>query len=275
DRLGNLIVPALLLLVLCHALSKGALFLATGTLQKTRRNSLQGTALLALTAFPALVLSGFPLTGGAAAKQGLKLAAKTGALPWPVSVELLLTLSSIGTMLLLTHFLFRVHQDMPRDTGASVPFSWVSWAALLPFLVFARTLTRVVSGGVPAAPHLSAESIVQGAWPVLLGAALAWTLNAVCRECLPSQLLPWNSLLNQCRSCATLILNNLSPVAHRLWGAVQIDLPRITDLITDRDSGPTFTGSLERRFMHWHTAGLTFVLLLVAFLIINVWILNP
>jgi formate hydrogenlyase subunit 3/multisubunit Na+/H+ antiporter MnhD subunit len=144
-----------------HLLVKAALFLAIVPLVDAGLKP----ARLIIAAILALSLAGLPLTGGALAKLALKT---------PLSGEweaLLATLSSIGTAILMTHFLNCLAAQRPasfQDRPASFVRYWPAvaiGAILLPWLLYP------VVGDVWKA--LEFGNLLDGFWPIVVGAALA------------------------------------------------------------------------------------------------------
>jgi formate hydrogenlyase subunit 3/multisubunit Na+/H+ antiporter MnhD subunit len=108
-----------------HVLVKAALFLTIGAL--AMRGARLSHATLLLAAILALSLAGLPLTGGALAKLALK-AQFAGGL-----AAVLATISSIGTALLMTHFLICLAVPPPgaaQECPASLVRYWDGPAAL-------------------------------------------------------------------------------------------------------------------------------------------------
>jgi formate hydrogenlyase subunit 3/multisubunit Na+/H+ antiporter MnhD subunit len=108
-----------------HGLAKGALFLGVGV-----AGELKGAWVMAVLALPALVLAGAPLTSGALAKGLVKpqFAAAQGA--WAEALPLVLTLSTVGTTLLMTRFIWLVGGG--RAASGRAP-AWIAipWMALI------------------------------------------------------------------------------------------------------------------------------------------------
>ncbi len=100
-----------------HLLAKGALFLAVGVIAATGPRRLWWV--LAPAAILALGVGGLPLTGGALAKLAVKPILGDGL------VELLATLSAIGTTLLMLHFLHRLAANAAPAPSASAPVGLV------------------------------------------------------------------------------------------------------------------------------------------------------
>jgi formate hydrogenlyase subunit 3/multisubunit Na+/H+ antiporter MnhD subunit len=155
-----------------HLLVKAALFLSIGALA-ARGTPLSGAPLggwtLALAAALALSLAGLPFTGGALAKLASKAQFASG---WAASLA---TWSSIGTALLMTHFVTRIDAS-PPDAARECPPELVRFwpavalgAILLPWLFFPAF------GDVSEA--LGFAKIWEGLWPVLLGVGLAFGLR--------------------------------------------------------------------------------------------------
>jgi formate hydrogenlyase subunit 3/multisubunit Na+/H+ antiporter MnhD subunit len=152
-----------------HLLVKATLFLAIGAL--AMRGAKLSNASLLLATVLALSLAGLPLTGGALAKLALKAEFAAG------SAAMLATLSSIGTALLMTHFLIHLAVPLP-GAAQECPGSLIRfWAAvalgaiLLPWAFY------------PAVDDVSNAlgfgKLLYGLWPVALGAGLALVLRRI------------------------------------------------------------------------------------------------
>jgi formate hydrogenlyase subunit 3/multisubunit Na+/H+ antiporter MnhD subunit len=149
-----------------HLLVKATLFLAIGAL--AMRGAKLSNASLVLAAVLALSLAGLPLTGGALAKLAVKPEFSGGL------VATLATLSSIGTALLMTHFLIRLAVPLPgaaQECPGSLIRFWAVFglgAILLPWAFY------------PAVDDVSNAlgfgKFIDGLWPVALGACLALLL---------------------------------------------------------------------------------------------------
>ena len=115
----------------------------------------------------ALGIGGLPLTGGALAKLAVKPVLGDGL------VELLATLSAIGTTLLMLHFLHRLAASAAPDPAATAP-----WGIALPWmLMFVAAL--VVPWMLHSATGIGAWSdalqpgiLWAALWPLLIGAGL-------------------------------------------------------------------------------------------------------
>ncbi|WP_374545800.1 proton-conducting transporter membrane subunit [Rhodoblastus sp.] len=152
-----------------HLLVKAALFVTIGALA-ARAAPLAGWT-LTLAATLALSLAGLPLTGGALAKLASKAQFAQG---WPA---VLATLSSIGTALLMTHFLARLAWPPPESADETPPSLVRFWPAvalgaiLLPW-------SFASSFGDPA-KALEWGKLWDGLWPVAVGVALAFGLRRI------------------------------------------------------------------------------------------------
>jgi len=142
-----------------HLLVKAALFLTIGALA-ARAAPLSGLTFV-LAAALAYSLAGLPLTGGALAKLASKAQFVTG---WP---GFLAALSSIGSAMLMTHFLIRLAAP-PAETVDETPTDLVRfWPALalgalvLPWFFAAHPFAA-----------LGFDKIWDGLWPIATGAAL-------------------------------------------------------------------------------------------------------
>jgi formate hydrogenlyase subunit 3/multisubunit Na+/H+ antiporter MnhD subunit len=175
---GILMVPAaapLLMLAVAvyalhHALAKAALFLAVGLVPPLTRRSWAWTLAAVL---PALALAGAPLTSGAIAKSALKGA--LGELPgaWSARVDTLLALAAVGTTLLMARFLATMpaRADHERRPSLGLLGPWLLLVGLSALAAFWLPAVLAPLGELPLAtdPHYVAAAL----WPIALGALLA------------------------------------------------------------------------------------------------------
>lgn len=155
--------PLIGLLLLHHGLNKTALFIGAGMAP------LRGWLAVGLMGLPALALAGLPLSSGALAKDGLKLAVE-GA-PGAVALVWLLSLSSAATALLLWRALSLARRGDAR--GAALHPAW-------PLLVAAGIVVPWLwagSHGLAVTPSL--VKALDGLWPLGLAAMgfAAWRLG--------------------------------------------------------------------------------------------------
>ncbi|MFN3945104.1 MAG: complex I subunit 5 family protein [Allosphingosinicella sp.] len=146
-----------------HGLAKGALFLSVGLVEKSGRRS-RGPVVLA-AGVAALAIAGLPFTGGALAKLAIKGPMGEGA------ATLLVTLSAVGTTLLMLRFLQLLRRAAPAEgpppAALLLPFLGCLAAALaLPWLLFPG-LTELTLGYA-----VTPASLWGALWPILVGAAL-------------------------------------------------------------------------------------------------------
>jgi hypothetical protein len=150
-------------------LVKAALFLTIGAL--AIRGIRISNAALILAAVLALSLAGLPLTGGALAKLALKAQFADG------SAALLATLSSIGTALLMTHFLICLAVPVP-GAALECPKSLIRfWPAVALGAIVLPWLFYPTIGD--ASNALKFGEILDGLWPVAIGASFALVLRWV------------------------------------------------------------------------------------------------
>jgi formate hydrogenlyase subunit 3/multisubunit Na+/H+ antiporter MnhD subunit len=260
--------PVLLLMVLTHALAKGMLFLAAGTAPSAGRSTSLRGLLLACAAIPALVLAGLPWTGGAAAKAGLKAGFPPAELFWPLPLDILLLLSSSGTMLLLGHFLLRIRDTFPDRSERPDPRLWLPWLALLPFLILALDWSTRISGMTVHLPQAGLPERLSSAWPVLFGLLLIPLFRMVCRECVLPQLISWSAINERAARAADLALATMD---FRLKdSAMSRALSRkYVRWFVPEEADPDALLRLERRFLHWYSMALVFVLMLSLFLVLS------
>jgi len=150
-----------------HLLVKAALFLTIGAL--ATRDIKHSHTTFILAALLALSLAGLPLTGGALAKLATKAQFAGG------SEAVLAILSSIGTAMLMTHFLFCLATPPPvaaQECPVSLVRFWPAialGAILLPWAFYPAV--------GDASYALEFGNLLDGLWPVALGVALALGLK--------------------------------------------------------------------------------------------------
>ncbi|MDP2212869.1 proton-conducting transporter membrane subunit [Phenylobacterium sp.] len=159
----GLILAAVTLYSAHHSLAKGALFLSVGLMEKCDAG--RRRIVLAAAAVAALAIAGLPLTGGALAKLAIK---------GPISESLaapLVTLSAVGTTLLMLRFLQLLRRTAPSDHRPAaalwIPFVAAVAAALaLPWALFPN-LSELTPAYVMRPINLWAAL-----WPLLVGAGV-------------------------------------------------------------------------------------------------------
>jgi len=262
---GKQLLLGLLFFALVHGMAKGFLFLGVGLARTTARDTVRGFLLLAGLGLAALVLAGLPLTGGAVVKQSLKQGAYLLPEAWSGFFTGMLSLSAMGTTMLLTACVWRVRQNMPpagKNLGAGMTLSCVG---LLGLLVFIVPLAKSVVVVEPGLFSQDGQAVMEGLWPIGLGllAALAFLKSG------------WGA--GEWKGLDGLILESIGNGLRRLhqrWKAGrlcdpacgQIDLMAATDRVLQSQWMRTVPDKLEQRLLYWHTAGILFIFLLMGFI---------
>ena len=148
-----------------HVLVKGGLFLAIGVCATAVRRL---WPVVIPAAVLALGLGGLPLTGGMLAKLAAKAQLGDGV------VGIFATLSSVGSTLLMLHFLYRLAQTAPEDPAKGAPTTLVRpWlvmavaAVAVPWILY----PTIESGSLLAA--VGRTTLWAALWPALIGGVLA------------------------------------------------------------------------------------------------------
>ncbi len=264
------VLSGLLLFVLVHALAKGALFLGIGLSRVAGRGSLYGRVVLLGLGVACLVLAGLPLTGGALVKQVMKEGASLLPEAWSGFFSGILSVTAVGTTVLLSVFLRRVSEGMPDTGKRSEPGMILAWAALLGPLLLVVPLSRGMFPGVPDVRFLDLHSVFSGIWPIATGVLLA---GGFVKSGFGAG--PWKGLDG-------LILESLEHGLRRLaqrWQASpycdpscgRIDLVAWTDRLLRSRPVRIIPDRLEERLMHWHSVGVLLVFLLLGFVFLVWW----
>ena len=166
--LAPLLVAAITVYALHHAMAKGALFLSVAVARHPGR--LAGPLLWVLLSLPALALAGI-FGSGVVAKTGLKAPFDTAAaLPdWWQHLPRVLELAAVGTTLILARALWLLRTESQGDRASTSV--WVGWGLILaagPALVFLPEYW-----GLAVRKPISMGDWISLGWPVLAGAVLA------------------------------------------------------------------------------------------------------
>ncbi len=172
-----LVVAAVGLYALHHALAKAALFVGVGVAEGV--SGARRRLAVVLVAVPALALAGIPLTSGALAKPVLKDALGGLGDAWGAIFGVALPLATIGTTLLMARLLYLVTRE-PGGAGVGRA-PWVSGALLLAGVLLA-TGWWPGGGRLTGAEAVSAGALWAATWPVAAGAAVAAAALALHRR---------------------------------------------------------------------------------------------
>lgn len=246
--LWPLLLPAVGLYALHHALAKSALFLGTGLMRVRGAHS----PYLAVLALPALALAGAPLSSGMLAKIQLKIALAKLAAPWPDLLAGLLPLAALGTALLMARLLWLI-----RDQYATVepPAGSAHIASRLdiPWLLLVLASVGLV-WAMPPHPllpqALSPGTVLDAAWPPLVAAALGF---AALRLRWRAPKLPPGDVLVP-------LLRGLADLRRHATGA----LPKWRIALPVGSRTAARSPQLEARLRAWGTAGALWLALLAA-----------
>lgn len=162
------LVGAVLVYAVHHALAKGLLFLGAGLLPATGRGGWRGGVVVVGLVWCALEIAGAPLTSGALAKLSLKSA--EAAAHASEALPTLLSFAAVGSTLIMARFLERSIPEAPVRGESGAGGMLLSWCLLL--LVDTVLLIRPPVGAEELPHLLQGKNLVAAAWPVVLGVAL-------------------------------------------------------------------------------------------------------
>jgi formate hydrogenlyase subunit 3/multisubunit Na+/H+ antiporter MnhD subunit len=247
--LWPLLLPAVALYALHHALAKAALFLGMGV---ARRHGATRTVMLGL-ALPALALAGAPFSSGMLAKAALKEGWVASPAPWPDLLAGLIPLAALGTALLMARLLWLVW----RDAAAQAP----SDAAAQPGLVAPWLLLLSASAGLtwammlPALPAstLRLAALLDAAWPPLAAALLGFVALR----------LRWRAPALPPGDMLVLLLRMLA-FLHRRLASTSLPQWRIALPVGSRVPASFRSSQMESQLRAWGAAGALWLALLAA-----------
>ncbi|MCG6114506.1 MAG: hypothetical protein MEQ84_04845 [Mesorhizobium sp.] len=231
-----------------HGFAKGALFLGVGVAHKSGRGSL-GFVTVAL-ALVSLSVAGLPLLGGALAKLAIK-GPLGGGLP-----ELLVTLSAVGTSLLMLRFLFLVQTLRHKDATSRPP--------LLMFLPFAAMGVCALIGPWFLFAAWSGESLgyaydLENLWTALWPMLVAVTIGTLFLGFRPRRAtaIPEGDLLVPVEALVARMVGALRRLSDRPRQRPEIRRPMLAAIAL-------WLGRVEAWLANWAVAGTLMILLLVA-----------
>lgn len=221
-----LLLPALGLYALHHALAKSTLFLGVGLIQA---HGVQRVRLV-LLGLPALALAGAPLTSGALAKDALKAALDGLHGPGLALATHLLPLAALATALLMARLLWLAWRlPTPNDTGAAPRGIQAPWVLAM---VASATLPWGLVTHAARADAFELATLVAATWPLLAAAGLGMAAVAL-RVRAPE--LPPGDLLHP---LARLFRRPHATSPHGRFPAVTVRLPRMPGLPTASSAIP-------------------------------------
>ncbi|GAB6061065.1 complex I subunit 5 family protein [Desulfonatronum parangueonense] len=264
------LISGVLLFALVHGLAKASLFFGVGVAKITGRDSRQAPFVLAGLMLAGLVLAGLPFTGGSIVKESLKEGVAHLPLAWSGYFKAMLSVTAMGTMLLLAVLVWRVREAMAqgrKTAGVRMAGAWGAVAALL--LIAAPLLNTAFPEG-PAVFTVGWLDIWDGLWPIMLGMAAA------------ALFVRWNKDGLERRGLDDLILGSVDRVlvrAYRAWrkgplcdpSCGSVNLVTWSDRVLQSRWMRTVPDMLERRLLYWHTVGLLFTALLLGFTALAWW----
>jgi hydrogenase-4 component B len=286
---SGVLLAGILLFVLVHGLTKGALFLGVGVAKATQWGTAQARWLLAGLAAAGLVLAGAPFTGGALVKQALKSGAGQLSPVWSGFFSAVLPLTAVGTTLLLAVFLWQVWRSMAaKDVYHEIHSNAdhdLESAKKRRGMVFAwGGLLALVLGVVPIAALVLPESFIElsglagkgwkgiwdGLWPISLGLVAAGLFLRLSQGDGESKGLD-DLVLAAVERGATCLRSwwGRSPYCDPACGT--IDLVAWSDRILQSRWMQTVPDRIERRLLYWHTVGVLFVGFVLVFLAVTWW----
>ena len=234
-----------------HALVKGLLFLSVGVSANGRYRS----KVMAGTIAAALALAGAPLTSGFAAKLAMK-----DALYDNPTLALVLTIAAIGTMLLMTRFIYTLRNIITAQHETHTA-SFLFWLTLL-------LITLLSPWFWPPSQFMLLKSfelpvLINAVWPIITGFIIALIVFVANRKQAKSfWMIPEGDIVVWFESG----LKGLGKRLNRLFEQLYFMLKKLKgyaikmfDKVNTLDDGVT-----EALFSKWRIAGVCFLSLLIA-----------
>ncbi len=244
-----------------HGLAKGSLFLGVGIVVAAQGRRLLHRIAVSGLMMASLALAGAPFTSGTVAKIALKSPLKAFQGSWLVDLNPLLSISAIGTTLLMVRFLFVVTLRSPAHDRPRWGM-WLSWTVTV--LLSASTVWLLPMARKAAAMALQPTSLWQALWPVGVGILISGSvwLMAARKKRRPVPSIPEGDILYIFKYLYHTTLHYGSNQLKRIQRyrppvlkGFQLKRPRLAGIYK-------ITVRIENRLVNWQTAGLLFVLLI-------------
>jgi formate hydrogenlyase subunit 3/multisubunit Na+/H+ antiporter MnhD subunit len=258
-RLWPLAAPAVAIFAFNHALAKGGLFLGVGVAQHVA-GARPPALVLAGLALGALAIAGAPWTAGALAKHAAKVPLGALEAGYAGLLPLLMSLASVATTMLLTHFLVRVMREAAADAHLGTGMV-VAWALLVFCTVFA----------VPAIGYFAielngaAEDVWTALWPIAVGGA-AYAASIRLRTCFA---IPPGDIVVLLERAARSLRAAAARVPVPGPAAWQINFVHYLEELAATEARRDLSRRIELRLTRWNNAALAFagVVLALAMLV--------
>ena len=256
-----MVLPAIGIYAIHHALAKGALFLGVGVVEAVEGHRPAYRLAVGGLILASLALAGAPFTSGAVAKIALKLPLKGFEESWINVLNLLLPLAAIGTTLLMARFIFIVTMR-PSIHGRPRIGMWLSWSLTVLLAAFVIWLLPASRKAVLVA--LQPISLWQALWPVAVGISISgivW-LKGTGKKWLPVPNIPQGDILIAFRYLYHLVFNFSSRPARRIRPTRPSGPKTLARERSRLQTMRKLPAWLEKRLLDWQTACLIFVLLI-------------
>jgi formate hydrogenlyase subunit 3/multisubunit Na+/H+ antiporter MnhD subunit len=160
----------ILVFVLNHAMAKTTLFLSVGAINYADTILKKGWVYAGII-LASLSLAGAPFTAGYIAKSAAESLTFLMPSPWKDLFEWLLPLATVGTSLLLLHFIIIFKNRPERLISDPSTMIWISWSIMVTAVAFAIWITIPYLLPQIDSPFLTPYSFLMASLPIL-GATL-------------------------------------------------------------------------------------------------------
>lgn len=257
DDGSGLVLAAVILYAVHHALAKSALFLgaAVAATKPYRQRGWLAVGLL----LPVLALAGAPLTSGMLAKETLKAMSSIAPAGWQAPLKAALPWMAVATTLVLARYLWLVWPGRARGcAGTPAPGLLVGWCVLL---VLGAAAVWFLPLERPA-ELWSAATVLEVTWPVLVGVLLAGVaLGSVRRFRLGVPPLPAGDVLVIYRAAVVRVIRGERALGKRCSALFEA-IRRRRLVARAREPLARAAGGAEQRLVDWPVA-ITLLLLTI------------
>ena len=254
----TLVLPAVALFAVNHGLAKGALFLGLGVVARTAGT--QRMLAIGALALMALAIAGAPWTGGAIVKHATHVALGIIGRDSTDPLPMLMTLSSVATALVLTHFVALVSRSEPArgNTGAACGMV-APWLVLV---VCAALGVPLTAGYVGLEIDTGMRDVRDALWPIVFGVMLYLAgrraLQARAPRIPPGDIVV---LLEGAVRWTGTVMAKLPRPRSAVW---QLNFVHAVEELGASERSRDLSRRLELRLERWDNAALAFIAVVLA-----------
>ncbi len=260
---GHHAVAILTLYAVHHSLAKSSLFLSL-TAETIGKGPLYPWRLAGLL-LPSLALAGLPLTSGAVVKTCFKEIGVILGEPLQGYCHVFLSLTSVGTTLLMLHF---IRLQCSADSTDGAPFvsrNRIAW--IISLVAVTATIWLWPLARSPALHSLELPKVWQSLWPVVTGSLLAIGWSWVTKNRSPLFAVPAGDIVTLFERCSSFVRQFSIPKPFQTFREKDRLLPKLWRRLSRSANIDMRLRKAEKVIGRWEMVGLFYLTICTLLLI--------